>query len=513
MLMSDNSQNNKRIAKNTLMLYIRMILMMAVSLYTSRVILDALGVEDFGLYNIVGGIVVLFSFINNAMVTSTQRFLNYELGRNNPEEAQKVFSASLSIHFIIAAVFLILSESVGLWFLNSYIKIPQGREVAANWVYQFSVLASIFNIIRAPYNAAIIAHERMSFYAYVSIIETILKLLIVYLVYLFSDRLISYSAMIAGVAAIILFVYYIFCRRKFSVCKYKFEFDKSRYFSIASFSWWSLFGSFANVGSQQGLNILLNAFWGVTINAAMGVANQVNNTVYNFVSNFQTAFNPQIVKLYAAEEKEQFQTLVSDTSRYSYYLLFAIAFPIIVCCSDILQIWLKEVPEYSVIFCQLIIVGSLFDALSGPLWMSVYASGKLSKYQISISILLLSTLLFAYLAAKLGGNPIVILVIKVIVSAIIYVFRLGYCVKYLKIGLTGYLKTVIGRCFTITAISVLSVYLMFAFTNIETLNVFIKIIIVLLLPCISIYFIGFTSSEKNLLHKQIKKVCKKVFIK
>ena len=194
-------------------------------------------------------------------------------------------------------------------------------------------------------------------------------------------------------------------------------------------------------------------------------------------------------------------------------MLFAIAFPIIFCCGDILQIWLKEVPEYSVIFCQLIIVGSLFDALSGPLWMSVYASGKLSKYQISISILLLSTLLFAYLAAKLGGNPIVILVIKVIVTAIIYVFRLGYCVKYLKIELKDYLKTVIGRCFTITAISVLSVYLMFAFTNIETLNVFIKIIIVLLLPCISIYFIGFTSSEKNMLHKQIKKVCKKVFIK
>lgn len=511
--MSDNSQNNKRIAKNTLMLYIRMILMMAVSLYTSRVILAALGVEDFGLYNIVGGIVVLFSFINNAMITSTQRFLNFELGRNNIEETQKVFSASLSIHLIITVIFLILAETLGLWFLNNYIKVPHGREVAANWVYQFSVLASIFNIIRAPYNAAIIAHERMSFYAYVSIIEAILKLLVVYLVYLFSDRLISYSAMIAGVAALILFVYYIFCRSKFPVCKYKFEFDKSRYFSIASFSWWSLFGSFANVGSQQGLNILLNAFWGVTINAAMGVANQVNNTVYNFVSNFQTAFNPQIVKLYAAEEKEQFQKLVSDTSRYSYYLLFVIAFPIIVCCGDILQIWLKEVPEYSVIFCQLIIVGSLFDALSGPLWMSVYASGKLRKYQITISALMLSTLLFAYIAAKSGGNPIIILAIKVIVTAIIYMFRLGYCVKYFKIDITNYLKTVIGRCFTITAISALPVYLLFAFTSIESLNVFIKIIIILLFPCVSIYFTGFTFSEKIMFHRQIKKVCKKFFIK
>ena len=204
--MTDSAANNKRIAKNTLMLYIRMILMMAVSLYTSRVILAALGVEDFGLYNVVGGIVVLFSFINNAMVTSTQRFLNYELGRNNSEEAQKVFSASLSIHFVIAAVFFVLAESAGLWFLNNYIKIPLGREVAANWVYQFSVIASIFNIIRAPYNAAIIAYERMSFYAYVSIIEAILKLLVVFLVYLLADRLISYSAMRTAVALIILFI-------------------------------------------------------------------------------------------------------------------------------------------------------------------------------------------------------------------------------------------------------------------------------------------------------------------
>lgn len=511
--MTDTAGNNKRIAKNTLMLYIRMILMMAVSLYTSRVILAALGVEDFGLYNVVGGIVVLFSFINNAMVTSTQRFLNCELGRNNVEEAQKVFSASLSIHFIIAAVFFILAESVGLWFLNNYIKIPPGREIAANWVYQCSVIASLFNVIRAPYNATIIAYERMSFYAYISIIEAILKLSVVFLVYLFSDRLISYSAMIAGVAFIILFVYYIFCRKNFSVCRYKFEFNKTRYISIASFSWWSLFGSFANMGSQQGLNILLNAFWRVTVNAAMGVANQVNNTVYNFVSNFQIAFNPQIVKLYAADEKERFHSLVSDTSRYSYYLLFVIAFPIIICCGDILQIWLKEVPEYAESFCQLIIIGSLFDALSGPLWMSVYASGKLRKYQISISILMLSTLLFAYIVARLGGNPIAVLSIKVIVTAVIYIFRLGYCVKYLKIDFSNYIKAVISKCLIITAISTLCVYLIFAFTGIETFNVFIKIIITLIFPCLSIYFIGFTSSEKIMIHQQIKKLCQKFFIK
>ena len=216
--MSDNSANNKRIAKNTLMLYIRMLLIMGVNLYTSRIILQALGVDDFGLYNIVGGVVVLFTFINNAMVASTQRFLNYELGRNNPEEAQKVFSASLSIHFAIAAVFLILAETVGLWFLNTYIQIPPGRETAANWVYQFTIITSIINIIRTPYNASIIAHERMSFYAYISIIEVVLKLLVVYLVYLFADRLISYAALITIVTLIVFGGYYLFCRKKFPIC-------------------------------------------------------------------------------------------------------------------------------------------------------------------------------------------------------------------------------------------------------------------------------------------------------
>ena len=241
--MQDNSQNNKRIAKNTLMLYVRMLLIMVVSLYTSRVILQALGVEDFGLYNVVGGVVVLFTFINNAMVTSTQRFLNFEIGRNNLDEAQKVFSASLNIHAIIAGVFLLLAETVGLWFLNKYIQIPAGREVAANWVYQFSIIVSILNIIRSPYNAAIIAHEHMSFYAYVSVIEIILKLAIVYMVYLFADRLIAYAFLMMMVTLIVLAAYYIFCKKKYTICKYKFEYDRKRYMALASFSGWSLFGS------------------------------------------------------------------------------------------------------------------------------------------------------------------------------------------------------------------------------------------------------------------------------
>ena len=418
--MADNTANNKRIAKNTLMLYIRMLMIMVVNLYTSRVILQALGVEDFGLYNVVGGVVVLFTFINNAMVTSTQRFLNFEIGKNDYEEARNVFSTSLNIHFIIAVIFLVLAETIGLWFLNTYLQIPDGREIAANWVYQFSILVSILNIIRSPYNAAIIAHEHMSFYAYVSIIEVVLKLAIVYMVYLFADRLIAYAFLMMIVTLIILGAYYIFCKKKYSICKYKFEYNKKRYLELASFSGWSLFGSMANMGASQGVNIILNMFFGVTVNAAMGIANQVNAAVYQFVSSFQTAFNPQIIKSYAAGDRTYFISLIMNTSRYSFLLLFLLALPIYICCPEILSIWLGTVPEYAVEFCRLMLVFSLIDAVQGPLWVSAQATGKIRNYQIIMSTLILLNLPVSYLLLRL----FFIFELAILTKVIIYIFLL-----------------------------------------------------------------------------------------
>ena len=278
--MTDTSANNKRIAKNTLLLYIRMFLMMGITLYTSRVVLQMLGVDDFGIYNVVGGIVVLFSFINNAMVASTQRFLNFELGRGNVEEAQKVFAASLNIYLVIVMIFMLLAETVGLWFLNRYINIPPERTVAANWVYQASLVAAALNFVRMPYNAAIIAYERMSFYAYTSIIEAALKLGIVFLLYAFADKLIAYAWLVSVVALLILLMYVFFCRRVFAICRHHtFAYDKRRYTALVNFSGWSLFGSVANMGASQGVNILLNIFFGVFVNAAMGIANQVSGAV------------------------------------------------------------------------------------------------------------------------------------------------------------------------------------------------------------------------------------------
>ena len=503
-----SSLNNKRIAKNTLMLYIRMFLMMGVNLYTSRIILQALGVDDFGIYNIVGGIVVLFTFINNAMVASTQRFLNFELGRNNVVEAGKVFSASVTIHCFISLLFLVLSETIGLWFLNEYIQVPEGRELAANWVYQFTIIATIFYIMRTPYNGAIIAEERMSFYAYISVIEGFLKLAIAFLVYCFVDRLIWYAIFMAIVSFWIYLGYYIYCKRKFPlVCTFRYEYDKQRYRSLVGFSGWSLFGAVSNMGAQQGLNVLLNIFFGVTLNAAMGIANQVNNAVYTFVSNFQTAFNPQIVKTYANQNRSEFIGLLFNSSRYSFFLLFMLALPICIYCDELLYLWLGTVPKYSSMFCRIMIINSMFDALSGPLWMAVYASGRIKKYQICISILLLSTLLLAYIFAHLGLNPYMVLLVKPLVGLFILIYRIVYCKNLIDLSMHAYFKNVVEKCILVLICSLLFSGLIFICYSHTTLAIlFVKIFMTFFICIVAVYFFGITKNEKEYIHTWLHRI-------
>lgn len=500
--------NNKRIAKNTIMLYIRMLILMLISLYTSRVVLQELGVVDFGIYNIVGGVIVLFSFINGAMVTSIQRFLNYELGRNNMQEAEKIFAASINIYLIISILFLIISETVGIWFLNAYIKIPIHRINAANWVFQLTIIATILNTFRAPYNAVIIAYEKMTFYAYTSIIEAGLKLGFVYLIIYFSDRLISYAFFLVIVSFIILIMYIFYCYKQFRICrKYDFCFNRERYQTLVSFSGWSLLGSITNMGAFQGISILLNIFFGVKINAAMGIANQVNNAVYHFVSNFQTAFNPQLVKLYASKQLLQFQNLVLNTSRYSYYLLLLIALPLVIYCEDILGLWLRKIPEYAIVFCKLLIISSLFDALSGPLWMSVQAYGKIRIYQIIISLLLLSTLIIAWIAIKLGGNPTIVIAVKLIVNICVYLFRLLFCYNRLNFPIKLYLKKVVSPCLLITILSLGIAYMIYCIPFDGIQYILFKIPLIGLAVCICIYIFGLFHTEKVYIAVALQRIC------
>ena len=503
--MTDISVNNKRIAKNTLLLYIRMFLMMGITLYTSRVVLQMLGVDDFGIYNVVGGIVVLFSFINNAMVASTQRFLNFELGRGNGEEAQKVFAASLNIYLVIVVVFILLAETVGLWFLNRYINIPSERVVAANWVYQASLVATALNFVRMPYNAAIIAYERMSFYAYTSIVEAVLKLGIVFLLYFFVDKLIAYSWLVSVVAMLILLMYVFFCHQMFAICRHHtFIYDKRRYTALVSFSSWSLFGSLANVGASQGLNILLNIFFGVFVNAAMGIANQVSSAINLFVGNFQTAFNPQIVKSYASGEKERFINLIINTSKYSYYLLFLIALPCFICCNEILQLWLGEVPPHSVSFCRLLIIFSLIDAVQGPLWVSAQATGKIRNYQLLMSFLMLLNLPVTYIILKITAIPELAIAVRILFSLITAVFRVVYLKHLFLFPLMRYVKEVVLTCVVISVTSLLLPCWMYLYID-EFFRLCCTIFLCLICTFISIYFIGFSRGEKMIVIRAIKK--------
>ena len=433
----------KRIAKNTLMLYFRQILIMIVSLYTVRVVLNTLGAEDYGIYNVVAGVVVLFSFVNNAMATSTQRFLNFNLGKEDTEKTQQTYSASLLIHIGIAVIFVILAETVGLWFVNSKLNIPLERHSAAMWCYQFSIITTVFNILRVPYNAVIIAYEKMSFFAWVSIVEAVLKLLVVYLLIISPlDKLVAYVILLTLVSIIILFCYKIYCNKKFEIAHYKKVSDYTLVKEILGFSGWSLFGATANVANQQGTNIVLNMFTNVTVNAAMGIANQVNSAVYSFVSNFQTAFKPQLVKSYAAEKKEEFNSLIIRSAKFSFYLLWIIVLPLTLNLDFVLQIWLKNVPDFSIGFIKLILIYSLFESINGPLFLAVQATGKIKKYQIIVSCLIFSNLPFSIIAFSLGANPYCVLIIRIILECFITIFRLLYLNKTQKFSIGSYLKNV-----------------------------------------------------------------------
>ena len=419
--------NNKRIAKNTLLLYVRMFVMLFVGLFTSRIVLQVLGETDYGIYNIIGGVVVLFSFLNSALLSATQRFINYNLGRNDEEATHRVFCMSMNSYIILSGVFLVLGETVGLWFVNTQLNIPADRMSAAQWVYQFSLLTFIINLIRVPYNATIIAYERMGFYAYLSLGEVVLKLLVVYLLYITDfDKLVFYSLLYTIVPLFITLLYKKYCNRKFAISHYKRFWDKDMFKQLFSFSGWSLFGSLANLSASQGLNILVNIFHGVTVNTAMGIANQISGHVFQFISNFQVAFNPQIVKSYAANETQRLHSLMFMASKVSYFLLLVISLPIMLNMEIILDLWLVSVPEHTAVFSRLILCFFLIEALSAPLWMFVQATGKIRNYQILMGCLISLNFPLAYLVLKVGMPVYYVWMVRIFVNAFVLVVRCLY---------------------------------------------------------------------------------------
>ncbi len=497
--------DNKRIAKNTLLLYLRMFLLMGISLYTSRIVLETLGVEDFGVYNIVGSIIVLFSFINNALTAATRRFINFNLGKNNPQESAKAFSASLTIHFIICIILIIISESIGLWFLNTQLNIPENRMYAANWVYQFSILSACIGIIGAPYESTIVAYEKMSVYSYLSIIEGVFKLIIVYmLVICTTDKLIFYSALIFIVGILVSSAKWIYCSRNFPICRYQFMVDKPMLKAIASFSGWSLFGQIAYIGSTSGLNMIINIFCGVLLNAATGIAQQVNSAIYNFVSNFQTAFNPQLIQTYSSGNLEVHRVLLSRASRISYYLLYIISLPVLINTSYILHLWLKEVPDHSVTFTQLIITFSLIEALGAPLWMSMQATGKIKTYQIIVSSINALNIPIAFVCLYQGLAVESIFYAKILIGLLMYIFRVLYILPLINFSYMDYFKKVVYPTVAITLFTICILFIVSTHLDGgEKLLITTPLSIVLCAG--SIYYIGINKQEKQTILQIIKK--------
>ncbi len=501
----NNRENTKRIAKNTAMLYFRMLLIMAVTLYTSRVVLNTLGVEDFGIFNVVGGIVTMFAFLNSAMSSATQRFLSFELGKQNQVELKRVFSMSVNIHAIIAIAVLILSETIGLWFLNNQLVIPHDRLIAANWVYQFSILSFIVTIISVPYNATIIARERMNVFAYISIIEVSLKLLIVFMLNWFGfDKLKLYAVLIFLVTFITKLIYYIYCRKNYHESKYFFFWDKKLYKTLMSYAGWNLWGNIAAVMFGQGVNILLNIFFGPIVNAARGVSFQVRNAVNGFVLNFQTAMNPQIIKSYASDNHSFMHQLIFQGAKYSYYLLLILSLPIIFEAEIILKLWLKIVPEYTVIFTRLVLINVLIDSISGPLKTAAQASGKINVYQSVVGGLLILILPISYVFLKLGFPPEVTIYISIVVSIIAFIARLIIVKPLVNLSIRKFIQTVLAPIVKVTFISLIIPFATKTFIPVGYTQTITVIISALFSIAIAIYFFGLTKKEQSFMKNKLR---------
>lgn len=441
--MTDTSTNNKRIAKNTLLLYVRMLFMMAISLFTSRVILNTLGVEDYGIQNVVGGVVAMFGFINSSMTSATQRYIIFALGKGDAKRLPTVFGTTLQIHTMIAAIIVLLGETVGLWFLYNKMQIPVERMNAAFWVLQCSIVSTVVMIVSVPYNACIIAHEKMSAFAYISVLEAILKLIIVYLLLIFPfDKLIVYALLTLIVQLFIRFCYSIYCHRHFQETKYKHVWDKHLFKEMTSFAVWSLWGNLAYIMSTQGLNMILNVFFGPVVNAARAVAVQVQGATQQFVSNFQMALNPQITKNYASGNLDQMHSLMFRSARFSFLLLFFISLPVLLETEFILSVWLKTVPENSVIFTRIMICISLIYTTSNPCGIANKATGKVKVYQMVEGGILLAILPISYLLLKLGAPAYSVFIVHFCIESVAQFSRMYILQKLIHLPMRRYLQNI-----------------------------------------------------------------------
>jgi len=503
--MATSNSNSKRVAKNTLLLYVRMLVTMSVGLFTSRIVLNALGVEDYGLYNVVGGVVVLLAFLNSAMSSATQRYLNVALGKRDDVELNKIVSNSLLLHFVVALIILVLAETIGLYFINAFMKIPEHRLGVANWVYQFSVFSFIASVVSVPFTASIVAHERMSAFAWMSIYDVLAKLMIVAsLLFVDFDKLFIYAMLLFLQSCLTQCIYFWYCKRNFEECKLRgCLIDKSLLKSMATFSSWSIVGNLGFLIHTQGIAIVINLFFGVTVNAAQGIANQVNGIVKQFVTNFLIAFNPQVVKTYAAGEFDEMHKLVLRGCKVACLMVAFFVMPLILEAPTILKAWLGVVPDYAVVFVRLVLLLTLFDAFSNLLATAKGATGDIKIYQMVLTSIGLAHLPLVWICFELGWEPYWAQIVYLFIIITLQIVRIWFVCRAVKLSIIIFYKKVVLRCaVSIVLASILPLYMHVKLPSGFAYSIVISITCVVFLAFLA-FFVGLEKGERVSLVKFI----------
>lgn len=510
---TQTSDNNKRIAKNTAYLYLRQILVMAVALYTSRVVLATLGETDYGIYNVVGGIVTLFTFLNFAMGCATNRFITFELGKGDNHRVNVAFSNAVVIHAIIAVIILVLGETLGLYFFNTKMNIPADRMYAAGWVYQLSIFTCMVNILSVPYNALITSHEKMNAYAIISILETVLKLVIVWMLVVFSyDKLILYAVLMFTVGLIIRIVNQVYSCKTFKNVHFLWPKDRKMLKEMLTFAMWSLVGSAGVIMADQGQNILLNMYFGPAVNAARGVATQVKTAVVNLSNNFGQAVAPQINKSFAGGNVEYMHTLIFAMSKYTFFLLFIMTLPICLEAKTLLSIWLVDVPEHSVMFLQLMLIISILTALGQPLSYAAGANGKIRNYQIFEGGINLMLIPLTWIVFKLQDKPIPewAFYVQIFICIATQTARLILVKPLINLSLREYANKVCVPCIAITVVASIIPVIVKVLLPENIVSFFVVVFVSVISVCVVVLTLGMTTHERRLILSKIpiiKKYC------
>ncbi|BDD00014.1 lipopolysaccharide biosynthesis protein [Persicobacter psychrovividus] len=512
--MTDIRQNNRRLAKNAFAMYLRNIITLLVSLYTTRIVLDLLGVEDFGIYNVISGFVTMFSFVSGALSTATSRFLTFEIGRGNHTELRTVYQTAFTILLIIAVIVVLLLESVGGWFITHKMVIPAERLYAARIVFHFSVFTAFITLLQVPLTALIISHERMQAFALIGVSNVFVKLLTVFSLYFIPyDKLIVFSVFSMVNALLLMFLCHQYCRGRFTEYQNSLLFDRTIFYKMMSFSGWSFIGSFANITKMQGVNVLLNLFYGPAVNAARGIALQVNLALSQFTQSVSSSFSPQIIKYYSVGEKNRVLDLVCKGSIYSFVLLLFLSLPILFSTEFILSVWLKSVPKYTIWFCRLIIINSLIDVFSFYLGDVVRATGEIKRYQIAVGVIVLFNLPVSYIILSKGFSPLY----TVIVSIMLSVFSLGVRCYLLKqqenrFSISEYFMKVIGKALALSLISISFLFVLTLF-DLSGWEGLIKVSAgtLFIVPMVS-WKLVFTGEDRQKINSLLKKkIYEKVF--